>query len=108
MQTPPFLLGALYNPGQYLLSPCIGSFKECLPDKQDVIEGSSTSPPILLRHQPSSPSSPSSPASCSSPASPFLIAHYLRAEVTRVSWWMGSPGCPPRRCCRQTVAYGKR
>ena len=53
MQTPPFLLGALYNPGQYLLSPCIGSLKECLPDKQDVIEESSTSPPLLLPHQPS-------------------------------------------------------
>ena len=81
MQTPPFLLGALYNPGQYLLSPCIGSFKECLPDKQDVIEGST----------------------CSSPTSPFLMAHYLRGEVMKVD---GQPRVPAEEVL-QVVSIGQ-
>ena len=36
-----------------------------------MIEGSSTSPPILLRHQPSYPSSPSSPRQLLLPSQPL-------------------------------------
>ena len=103
MQTPPFLLDSLYNPGQYLLSPCIGSFKECLPDKQDVIERSSSSHPLLLPHQPLHSDQPLLLSSCLSSTIPFLLAHYLRAEVMKVD---GQPRVPAEEVL-QVVSIGR-